>query len=123
MIAVNCKFRNKAQKVVKRPCNVLNKSNHFNIRGSIKNFETSQLAIFTKPYLNATLKGTFDQVYFNCTGNNQSANENFALRYHDLNMELYQKKNRDKKSVLKSWLGNLLLIMVLERNSWRTKLK
>ena len=108
---------NKAKIIVKSRFDVLNKSNHFNIRGSIKNFETSQLFIFTKPYLNATLKGTFDQVYFNCTGNNQSANGNFALRYHDLNMELYQKKNRDKKSVLKRWLGNLLLIMLLERNS------
>ena len=29
MIAVNCKFRNKAQKVVKRRFNVLNKSDHF----------------------------------------------------------------------------------------------
>ena len=84
--------------VVKSRFNVLNKSDHFNIRGNIKNFETSQLAIFTKPYLNTTLKGTFDQVFFNCTGNNQSANGHIALRYHDLNMELYQKKNRDKKA-------------------------
>ena len=95
----------------------MNKSDHFNIRGSIKKFETSQLSIFTKPYLNATLKGTFDQVYFNYTGNNQSANGNFALRYHDLNMELYQKKNRDKKSVLKSWLEIYSYTMILQRNS------
>jgi hypothetical protein len=100
---------NKSPMVVKWRFNVLNKSDGFNIKGSIKNFETNQLAIFTKPYLNATLKGTFDQVYFDYTGNNHTANGNFALRYNNLNMELYQKKNRDKKSVLKSWLGNLLL--------------
>jgi hypothetical protein len=108
-ISINCNFMNKAPMEVQWRFNVMDKSDRFNIKGSIKNFETNQLAIFTKPYLNATLKGTFDQVYFNYTGNNQSANGNFALRYHDLNMELYQKKNRDKKSVLKSWLGNLLL--------------
>jgi hypothetical protein len=108
-ISINCKFMNKSPMVVKWRFNVLNKSDGFNIKGSIKNFETNQLAIFTKPYLNATLKGTFDQVYFDYTGNNHTANGNFALRYNNLNMELYQKKNRDKKSVLKSWLGNLLL--------------
>ena len=61
---------NKAKIIVKSRFDVLNKSNHFNIRGSIKNFETSQLAIFTKPYLNTIFEGTFDQVYFNYTGNN-----------------------------------------------------
>jgi len=109
LISINCKFMNKSPMVVKWRFNVLDKSDGFNIRGSIKNFETNQLAVFTKPYLNATLKGTFDQVYFDYTGNNDTANGNFALRYNNLNMELYQKKNRDKKSVLKSWLGNLLL--------------
>jgi hypothetical protein len=87
----------------------MDKSDGFNIKGSIKNFETNQLAIFTKPYLNTTFEGTFDQVYFDYNGNDNNAKGNFALRYHDLNIERYQKKNRDKKSVLKSWLGNLVL--------------
>ncbi|SHG90260.1 hypothetical protein SAMN05444372_111118 [Flavobacterium micromati] len=109
LISINCKFMNKSPMMVKWRFNVMDKSDGFNIKGSIKNFETNQLAIFTKPYLNTTFKGTFDQVYFDYNGNDNNAKGNFALRYHDLNIERYQKKNRDKKSVLKSWLGNLVL--------------
>ena len=108
-ISINCKLMNKSPMTVFWRFNVMDQSDRFNIKGSIKNFETNQLAIFTKPYLNATFKGTFDQIYFDYTGNDQSAKGNFGLKYNDLNMQLYQKKNRDKKSILKSWLANLIL--------------
>ena len=42
---------NKAKIIVKSRFDVLDKSEHFSIRGSIKNFETSQLAIFLQNHI------------------------------------------------------------------------
>ena len=108
-IAIDCKFMKISPMKVDWSFNVLDKSDSFKIKGRILNFETGRLAVFTKPYLNATTEGTFDQVYFNLAGTNDVASGDFALKYHGLKVKLYQKKNRDKESKLKSWLGNLLL--------------
>ena len=109
VIAIDCKFMKTSPMKVNWSFNVLDKSDSFKISGRILNFETGRLAVFTKPYLNATTKGTFDQVYFNFAGNDNTAGGGFALKYHDLKVKLYQKKNREKESKLKSWIGNLLL--------------
>lgn len=108
-IAIDCKFMKTSPMKVDWRFNPMDKSDGFTIKGRILNFETGRLAVFTKPYLNATTKGTLDQVYFNFTGNNNQASGDFALKYHDLKIKLYQKKNRDKESKFKSWVGNLLL--------------
>lgn len=108
-IAIDCKFMKISPMKVDWSFNVLDKSDGFKIKGRILNFRTDRLAVFTKPYLNATTEGTFDQVYFNLAGTDDVASGDFALKYHDLKVKLYQKKNRDKESKLKSWIGNLLL--------------
>ena len=108
-IAIDCKFMKTSPMKVDWRFNPMDKSDGFTIKGRILNFETGRLAVFTKPYLNATTKGTFDQVYFNFSGNDNQASGDFALKYHDLKIKLYQKNNRDKESKLKSWVGNLLL--------------
>lgn len=109
VIAIDCKFMKTSPMKVDWRFNPMDKSDGFSIKGRILNFETGRLAVFTKPYLNATTKGTFDQVYFNFAGNDNKATGDFALKYHDLKIKLYQKKNRDKESKLKTWIGNLLL--------------
>lgn len=108
-IAIDCRFMKNSPMKVNWSFNPMDQADGFNIKGRILNFETSQLSVFTKPYLNATAKGTFEQVYFNFTGNNNEAKGDFALKYKDLKIKLYQKKNRDKESKLKTWVGNLLL--------------
>ncbi|CAM3989659.1 hypothetical protein FLAN108750_03365 [Flavobacterium antarcticum] len=109
VIAIDCKFMKRSPMKIDWRFNVMDQSDGFKIKGRILNFETGRLAVFTKPYLNATTKGTLDQVYFNFAGNNNTAGGDFALKYHDLKVKLYQKKNRDKESKLKTWIGNLLL--------------
>lgn len=108
-IVVDCKFMKTSPMHVDWSFNVLDKADGFKIRGRILDFRTNELAVFTKPYLNATTKGIFDQVYFNLAGNDNVAGGDFALKYHDLKVTLYQKKDREKKSKLKSWIGNLLI--------------
>ena len=108
-IAIDCKFMKTSPMKVDWHFNPMDKSDGFSIKGRILNFDTDQLAVFTKPYLNATTKGTLDQVYFNFAGNDNQATGDFALKYHDLKVKLYQKKNQEKESKFKSWIGNLLL--------------
>jgi hypothetical protein len=72
--------------------NPMDKSDGFTIKGRILNFGTGQLAVFTKPYLNAATKGTLYQGYFNFAGNDNQSSGDFVLKYHDLKVKLYQKK-------------------------------
>jgi hypothetical protein len=41
--------------------NVMSTADRFSIKGSIH--KTEDLAVFTKPYLNATFTGDFDQIF------------------------------------------------------------
>jgi hypothetical protein len=109
IILIDCQFMKTSPMKIDWRFNSMDKSDGFRIKGSISNFDTNQLAVFTKPYLNATTKGQFDQLYFNFIGTNDKASGDFALKYHDLKVQLYQKRNREKESKLKSWVGNLLL--------------
>lgn len=109
VINIDCKFMKTSAMKIDWRFNVMDQSDGFKIKGRILDFVTGKLAIFTKPYLNATTTGTFDQVYFNFAGTDDFAGGDFALKYHNLKVQLYQKKNRDEKSKLKSWIGNLLL--------------
>ena len=109
VISIDCKFMKTSPMKVDWRFNPMDKADGFNIKGRILNFDANNMAVFTKPYMNATTKGTLDQVYFNFTGTDNKAAGDFALKYHDLKVTLYQKKNRDKESKLKSWVGNLLL--------------
>ncbi|HTO17300.1 MAG TPA: hypothetical protein VLZ83_16160 [Edaphocola sp.] len=109
VIVIDCKFMKRSAMHVDWRFNVLDKSDGFKIKGRILNFETGKLAVFTKPYLNATTEGILDQTYFNLSGNDNIAVGDFALKYHDFKVTFYRKKDREKKSKLKSWIGNLLI--------------
>ena len=109
VIAIDCKFMKRSPMKVDWSFNVMDKTDAFKIKGRILDFETGKLAVFTKPYLNATTKGTFEQVYFNFAGNDDVAGGDFALKYSGLEVTLYKKKNPDEKSKLKSWIGNFLI--------------
>lgn len=108
-IKINCKFMNVSPMKVDWRFNVLDKSDGFNIKGSILNFDSDQLTVFTKPYINATTKGILDKVYFNFTGNDVKAKGDFALQYRDFKVKLYKKKKPEKEAKLKSAIGNLFI--------------
>jgi len=108
-IKINCSFMNASPMKVDWRFNVLDKSDGFNIKGSILNFDTDQISVFSKPYINATTKGILDKVYFNFTGNDVKAKGDFALEYHDFKVKLYKKKKPEKEAKLKSAIGNLFI--------------
>ncbi len=109
VINVNCKFMNVSPMKVKWKLNVLDKTDGFNINGSILNFPAKRLKPFTKPYMNAEVEGMLNEVYFNFTGNDKRSSGDFALRYKDLKVTVYRKNKPQKKNKLLSFVGNLLV--------------
>ncbi len=108
-IKINCIFMNTSPMKVDWKLNVLDKSDGFNIKGSILKFDTKKLVAFTKPYSNMKQEGFFDEVYFNFTGNDVNSKGDFALKYHDLKVTLYKKNDSNKKNKLKSAVANLFV--------------
>ncbi len=108
-IKIICKFMNTSPMKIDWKLNVLDKSDAFNIRGSIMKFDTKKLVSFSKPYSNIKQEGIFDEVYFNINGNDIRSKGDFALRYHDLKVTIYKKKDPEKKAKLKSAIANLLV--------------
>lgn len=108
-ISINCRFMNVSPMKVDWKFNVMNKSDSFNIKGSILNFNTKNLVSFTKNYSNMKQEGIFDEVYFNINGNDIASEGDFALKYHDLKVSLYKKKNPKKKNKIKTAVANLLI--------------
>lgn len=108
-IAVNCTFMRESTLKVNWSFNVLDKTDGFKIKGSILNFNTEEMAYFTKPYINVIVKGTLDKVYFNFAGNDLGNTGDFALKYDDLKVEIYQKNNRRKVNNFLSTIGNLFV--------------
>lgn len=108
-IKINCDFMKKSPLKVNWSFNVLDKTEGFQIAGSIYNFETQELEEFTKPYMNIKVKGTFDEVQFNFKGNDLTNKGTFSLKYDDLKVELYQNEKRLKKNRFLTAIGNLFV--------------
>lgn len=108
-IHVDCKFMDYSPMKVDWKFNVLDKSDGFNIRGSILNFDSKKIAAFTKPYINATTEGTLNEIYFNFTGNDKAAQGEFAIKYDNFKLTFYQKNNRKKENKFLTAVGNLFV--------------
>ncbi|MCV9934707.1 hypothetical protein OIU80_20725 [Flavobacterium sp. LS1R47] len=63
---------------------------------------------FTKPYTNTSFKSTFDDYHFDTIGNDKKATANVSLKYKDLKITLYKKKNPEKEVKVKSSPANLI---------------
>ena len=108
-IKVKCKFMNVAPLDIDWSFNVLDQSDGFNIQGRIFNFPAERISAFTKPYVNATIKGDLDEVYFNFSGNDKTVSGDFAINYDDLKVDIYKKKDRKKKNKFLTSIANLFV--------------
>ena len=88
---------------------VLDKKDNFTMRGVVSNLDIVDLQRFTRPYLNASTEGKFEQLKFTIKGNDYNSYENASLKYHDLKVTLYKKGKPEKKNKIKSALANLIL--------------
>lgn len=88
--------------------NPMNRSEKFNIKGSIFNFDARKMTPFVKPYLHTTVEGDMKEVRFNFTGNDVNATGDFGIKYDDLKVTLYNKDTGKIRKVA-STLGNFLV--------------
>lgn len=108
-IKINCRFMKDSPLKVHWTFNVLDLKDGFTIKGNIQNFNIKSMYHFTKPYINASFDGVFDSFTFNITGNDKKAQGNASLKFKNLDVTLYKKKNPEKEAKLKSAFANLLL--------------
>lgn len=104
-IAVDARFMNAAPLHVDWSFNILNRNDAFNISGTIQNFPATAMQPFLQPYVKASTEGNLDLVKFNFSGNNKVATGTFAMKYHDLKVNLYRKNGEKKRKIL-SKVGN-----------------
>lgn len=88
--------------------NPMNRSEKFNIKGSLFNFDAKRMTPFVKPYLHATMDGNMKEVRFNFTGNDVSATGDFGVRYDNLKVMLYNPDTGKERKVLNT-VGNLFV--------------
>jgi hypothetical protein len=108
-IEIECLFMNAAPLIADWRFNVRDTTDGFTFTGKVLEFPARQIHPFTKPYMNVALDGQVDGAYFNFRGNDFESNGNFAIKYHELKVTVYQKNSRTKKNKFLTPVGNLLV--------------
>ncbi|MGG7037091.1 MAG: hypothetical protein ACI7YS_18150 [Flavobacterium sp.] len=108
-IKVKCRFMNTSPLDVNWKLNVMDKTDGFNINGTLTEFDVKNMVRFTKPHINVTPKGIIDEVHFNFTGNDKRASGEFAIKYDDLKFTVYQKNDRKKKNKLLTFAAKVFV--------------
>ncbi len=108
-IKVQCRFMDASPMLVDWRFNVMDLSDGFRIKGTLTRFDTEKMSRFTKPYVNATVKGVLDDVHFDFTGNDKKATGNFSVQYDDLKFTIYQKDDRKKKNKFLTFVAKVFV--------------
>ena len=96
--------------------NPMNRSEKFNINGSITKLPAKNLDPFVKPYLKVSVDGYFNQIKFNLDGNDKVAGGDFGIDYQDLKVNVLRDDGSKRK--LLSAVGNAAV-----KNDSRGKMK
>lgn len=108
-IKIDCIFMKNSALNVDWKFNILDKSDSFNIKGTIANFDLNAMKRFTEPYLNASFDGEFKKYQFDIWGNDVNSKGNASLFYKNLDVTFYQKKEPHKESKVKSTIANWII--------------
>lgn len=87
--------------------NPMDKTEKFNIKGSIKNMHAPNLDAFLVPYLKVSAQGNFNAINFDFTGDNFTAKGDFDIQYNNLKVSLLKKDGKKRKFL--SAIGNVLI--------------
>lgn len=108
VIEVNTNFMKTAKVGVNWSFDILNKTDAFNIRGTVLNLPAEAMNPFIKPYLKVSASGTIDEIDFDFNGNNNIASGTFSMNYDHLKMNLYKDDGEKKRKFLSS-IANLVI--------------
>lgn len=87
--------------------NPMNRTEQFNIKGTISNLPAQNLDPFMVPYLKASANGYFNQINFDFSGNDKIAGGTFRINYKDLKVSLLR-DDGSRRGFL-STVGNLAI--------------
>jgi len=108
-INIQCRFMNASPLHANWRFNVMDRSDRFHINGTLTNFNTEMIEPFTKPYMNLETSGILDEVHFNFTGNDKRNTGNFSVKYDDLKLTIFRKKNPEKKNRFLTFLAKIFV--------------
>ena len=108
-IKLKCNFMNASRLIVDWKFNVMDKSDGFNINGTLTNFDVERMSPFTKPYMNVSTKGHIDELHFNLIGNDQRDSGDLAVKYDNLKFIIFKKDNPKKKNKLLTFVANIFV--------------
>ncbi len=108
-IDVQCLFMKSTPLKVNWSFNTLDKSDSFTIVGRLKDIRSEEVNPVSKPLMNVTTTGDLNEIYFTFNGNRDRGTGDFAIKYDDLKVEIYDKDDLKDKKELVSAIGNLLV--------------
>jgi len=80
----------------------------FHFQAKISRLDANRANVFTEPNLFVKMKGRIDLVFLNIHGNRSVSHTDFAISYHDLKVELLNKRGKDKLKVI-SAIANIFV--------------
>lgn len=88
--------------------NTQNTSDVFNFKAKIQHLQAKNANAFIEPNLKVRMEGKLDEVYININGNRAKSNADFAIRFHELHVDLLKKDNKEKNKLL-SAIANIFV--------------
>lgn len=104
---IKTSFMNDSRLVAIWTFNPMNRSEKFNIKGSIFSFDAKRMTPFIKPYIHVTAEGNMKEIRFNFTGNDVNASGDFGIKYDNLKVTLYNENGKERKIL--SAVGNIFV--------------
>lgn len=108
-IAIDCRFLKQAPLHIDWMFDIHHPKDYFEISGTMGSVEIDELNNFVEPNMNVNVSGSVTTLMFNFYGNNNRAKGVFTMKYEDLKVDLFNKKNPKKKSKILSALANLFI--------------
>lgn len=96
----------------------INDAFHFQAR--ISHLDATRANAFTEPNLFVKIEGEIDELYLNIYGNKRTSMTDIAISYHELKVELMNKKGKGKRRII-SAIANIFLKKDSERSGKELK--
>lgn len=96
----------------------INDAFHFQAR--ISHLDATRANAFTEPNLFVKIEGEIDELYLNIYGNKRTSMTDIAISYHELKVELMNKKGKGKRKII-SAIANIFLKKDSERSGKELK--
>ena len=92
----------------------------FHFQAKISQLDATQANLFTEPNLFVKMEGRIDELFLNINGNKKASVSDIAISYHELKIELLNKKDKSKRKII-SAIANIFLKKDSDKNGKELK--